>query len=306
MHNHPKCGEDLDGGGSVTSRSLIMHLRRFSNRVRSLASSPVRCLRGVLASFFGDLRKAWGSVMARRGARTALILVVVAGITAGFSLGLRSHYFAGSDEPNGPPAMGKLPAPDDPAARKTQAIVEREIVEPEIAKQGSAKQSTVEQGAIKRDAIEPGTVKHENDKPKGDLSAKAEDATLPKNEELMMPVPGKVIRSFGWSRHPVYGDWRFHPGLDIEVPPGTPVRAALSGKIVQAGKVADYGMAISISHAGDISTFYGHLGSITVHVGDMVRQGEVIGVSGDTGVATVPQVYFEVRKGQEPIEPDKL
>ncbi|HHY46902.1 MAG TPA: M23 family metallopeptidase [Firmicutes bacterium] len=122
-------------------------------------------------------------------------------------------------------------------------------------------------------------------------------------ERPVMPVHGRITCSFGWARHPVYGDWRFHPGLDIEVAEGTPVRASLTGRVIQAGKVGDYGLSVTIEHDGGKSTFYGHLDSISVEPGQVVKQGAVIGRSGDTGAVKVPHVHYEIRQDGEPVDP---
>lgn len=89
-----------------------------------------------------------------------------------------------------------------------------------------------------------------------------------------------------------------HDGIDIAVPEGTPVRAALSGKVTAAGPNGGYGNYVAIHHAGGLLTFYAHLSVIGVRVGQKVERGEQIAKSGNTGTSTGPHLHFGVhRKG---------
>jgi murein DD-endopeptidase MepM/ murein hydrolase activator NlpD len=86
-----------------------------------------------------------------------------------------------------------------------------------------------------------------------------------------------------------------HPGIDIGVPSGTPIRAAGTGNVVIAGWVSGYGNYTCIDHGGGMSTCYGHQSRLEVSVGQHVTQGQVIGLSGCTGLCFGPHVHFEVR-----------
>jgi peptidoglycan DL-endopeptidase CwlO len=86
-----------------------------------------------------------------------------------------------------------------------------------------------------------------------------------------------------------------HPGIDIAVPTGTPIRAAASGRVAIAGWVGGYGNYTCIQHSATLSSCYGHQSSIQVSVGQSVSQGQVIGLSGSTGNSTGPHLHFEVR-----------
>lgn len=97
-------------------------------------------------------------------------------------------------------------------------------------------------------------------------------------------------------RHPVLNSIRAHRGVDYAAPTGTPIRAAGDGKILFRGVQGGYGNTIVLQHGGNITTLYGHLSRFgTPRVGARVRQGEVIGYVGMTGLATGPHLHYEYR-----------
>ena len=94
-----------------------------------------------------------------------------------------------------------------------------------------------------------------------------------------------------------------HPGIDIAVPTGTPIRAAAAGRVAIAGWVGGYGNYTCIQHSASLSSCYGHQSSIQVSVGQSVSQGQVIGLSGSTGNSTGPHVHFEARINGSVVNP---
>ncbi len=117
------------------------------------------------------------------------------------------------------------------------------------------------------------------------------------------PIPATAARgtgSFGW---PVSGRitqkfWSRHPGLDIAAPKGTPVVAADSGYVIQAGwNNSGYGFMILINHGNGYLTRYAHLSTLNVEVGESVRKGQLIGRVGSTGNSTGPHLHFEIIRG---------
>jgi murein DD-endopeptidase MepM/ murein hydrolase activator NlpD len=122
------------------------------------------------------------------------------------------------------------------------------------------------------------------------------DPTAP-NVELIYPLmnPARITSSFGWRTHPLTGTRRFHSGLDIAAPAGTPVVATATGTVVSAGWNGGYGKAIIIQHNDVQQTLYGHLSEISVQPGQQITQGSVIGLVGSTGNSTGPHLHFESR-----------
>lgn len=114
----------------------------------------------------------------------------------------------------------------------------------------------------------------------------------------IMPVSDYIFTSaFGprWGTN--------HNGVDLAVPEGTQVYAASDGKVVQSGWNGGYGISICIEHKNGSMTRYGHLSSNDVCVGDVVNQGDVIGLSGNTGNSTGPHVHFEIIIDGIPVDP---
>lgn len=122
------------------------------------------------------------------------------------------------------------------------------------------------------------------------------------NRRLLFPLIGSAVTSsgFGFRVHPVLGSWLMHAGRDLAAPEGTPVVAALSGQVISSGVAGGYGLAIEIEHERPRRrTLYGHLSELYVKPGDRVRQGEVIGRVGSTGLSTGPHLHFELRLPSE-------
>lgn len=114
-------------------------------------------------------------------------------------------------------------------------------------------------------------------------------------------TPVKFSRiSSGFTRkrwHPVLKKWRSHKGVDYAAPRGTPIKAAGTGKVVFKGKKGGYGNVIFLRHGGKYTTVYGHLSKFAKNLqkGGKVKQGQVIGYVGSTGLATGPHLHYEFR-----------
>ena len=129
--------------------------------------------------------------------------------------------------------------------------------------------------------------------------------------ELDSPLPeGRVSWTWGdgrdpWSREPV-----FHRGIDLAAPAGTPIVAPAAGTVTVA--TTDYepspssGTVAILDHGGGLTTFYAHLGSLTVAAGERVSAGQTIAEVGSTGKSTGPHLHFEVRRDGEPQDPSQF
>ena len=132
------------------------------------------------------------------------------------------------------------------------------------------------------------------------------------------PLSGVVTQAFGPTQYslepPVTYKGvfypHFHTGLDIASPLDTPVGAAAAGKVILAtssrdaqGHLVGYGNYVVIAHGDGFLTLYGHLDKLLVTAGQVVRQGQVIGLSGSTGWSTGPHVHFEIRKDGVFVDP---
>ena len=121
----------------------------------------------------------------------------------------------------------------------------------------------------------------------------------------MWPLEGRIASSFGERQDPINGEGAFHPGIDIDAPYGTPIRAAGDGDVLGGSTGAGYGREIIIDHGHDVETIYGHLSAIAVVAGQHVIRGQVIGYVGQTGRATGPHLHYEVRVHNVPVNPHK-
>jgi len=115
----------------------------------------------------------------------------------------------------------------------------------------------------------------------------------------------RISSRFGLRHHPVLGFTRLHAGVDFAAPPGTPVLAAGAGSVVEAGRNGGYGRWVKIRHDGGLATGYAHLSRIAagVHRRVHVRQGQVIGFVGSTGLSTGPHLHFELHRNGRPVDP---
>ena len=120
---------------------------------------------------------------------------------------------------------------------------------------------------------------------------------------LQRPVPGQVSSNFGMRRHPILGYSRMHKGMDFRAGYGTPILAATDGRVVAAGWAGGYGKQVRISHPGGLMTSYSHMSRIAAKPGTQVRQGQVIGYVGSTGLSTGPHLHYELYKNGVAVNP---
>src|SRR5690606_17199409 len=117
------------------------------------------------------------------------------------------------------------------------------------------------------------------------------------------PLHGRLTSYFG-PRNLGMGTSSFHRGIDVAAPWGTPVVAARSGTVTFAGwSTQGYGNLVKVRHSGGDETWYGHFSSIAVSVGQHVKQGQVIGYVGSTGISTGPHLHFELYEAGRAVDP---
>ena len=134
------------------------------------------------------------------------------------------------------------------------------------------------------------------------VSAAAAPATA-----FVYPLVGTRISSdFGTRVHPVIKRLRHHDGIDLAAPNMAPIRAISAGTIIFAGKYKGYGNLITVRHAGEMTSHYGHCQSIKVRPGQHVKAGQIIGLVGETGRVTGPHLHFEVRVNGVAQDPEKF
>ena len=122
-----------------------------------------------------------------------------------------------------------------------------------------------------------------------------------------LQINARITSPFGWRIHPVFGDLRFHEGVDFGAPTGTPVVATSDGVIEDIGWRGNYGDYVRLRHDGHLATAYAHLSAVArgLKRGSVVKRGDVIAYVGRTGVATGPHLYYEVLVDGKQIDPMK-
>jgi murein DD-endopeptidase MepM/ murein hydrolase activator NlpD len=123
------------------------------------------------------------------------------------------------------------------------------------------------------------------------------------------PVGDGIMRSgFGVRRHPILGYSKMHTGVDWAAPLGTPIYAAGSGSVERVGWESGYGKYVRIRHANGYETAYGHMTAFarSTQAGARVRQGQVIGFVGSTGMSTGAHLHFEVLVNGRFVDPMRI
>jgi len=124
--------------------------------------------------------------------------------------------------------------------------------------------------------------------------------------KLPFPVEqGRIEARFGRAVDPRFGTVTLQTGIDIRAPLGTPVRSVWSGKVAHAGWFRGFGNLIILDHGQGMFSLMAHLDQLHKAVGDTVKAGEQVGTVGETGSLKGSYLYFELRDGQRPLDPER-
>ncbi len=133
------------------------------------------------------------------------------------------------------------------------------------------------------------------------------------NQELFRHMPaidpiraGILTDGFGMRLHPILRVRLMHEGIDIEAEVGTPVHATGNGTVLYIGRRGGYGNVVEIDNGFGYTTLFGHLSKFLVYPGEKVKRGDVIALSGDTGLSTGPHLHYEVRKNGVHLDPSEF
>lgn len=140
-------------------------------------------------------------------------------------------------------------------------------------------------------------IRYEDDD--GNVSYYDADGSSKRRAFIRTPVKfARVSSRFTTKRwHPVLQKWRSHKGVDYAAPSGTPIKATGSGRVIFRGWKGGYGKVVIVQHGGKYTTLYGHMSRFNAKVknGSRVKQGQIIGYVGQTGLATGPHLHYEFR-----------
>lgn len=154
-------------------------------------------------------------------------------------------------------------------------------------------QKIISQIQIKQAAIQKEILELEN-KLRGEVSG----IPRPKSGVLTWPLVGRITQGYGpTSITGFYNDaYKFHNGIDITLEYGAPIRASLDGIVSASGDNSRYayGKWLAIKHDNGLTTLYAHFSAKVVSVGQIVRQGQIVGYEGSTGFVTGPHLHFTV------------
>ncbi len=124
---------------------------------------------------------------------------------------------------------------------------------------------------------------------------------------MKTPINGARLSSgFGNRKHPILGFTKHHNGTDFAAPTGTPIMASGNGTVIKAGKCGAGGLCVRIRHNSSYTTGYGHMSKIATRTGRRVRQGQIIGFVGSTGMSTGPHLHYTVSYNGKFINSQKL
>ncbi len=124
-----------------------------------------------------------------------------------------------------------------------------------------------------------------------------------KKGRLNLPLKGRILNKFGRKRVKEYESYIVYNGINVRAKKGTPVKAVFDGKVLYTGELEGYGNLVIVGHGKEYHSLYGHLDSKKFAANKVVRTGDVIALSGDSGSLEGDTLYFELRKNGKPIEP---
>jgi septal ring factor EnvC (AmiA/AmiB activator) len=121
--------------------------------------------------------------------------------------------------------------------------------------------------------------------------------------KLNWPVEGTLVSRFGLQKHPKFDTYVYRKGIEIGSFHGSIIRSVYEGQVAFADWFPGYGMVIILDHGENYYSLYAHLAKLLVSVGDRVEKDQVIGEIGDTGISEGDRLYFELRQGEQPVDP---
>lgn len=217
----------------------------------------------------------------------------------------------GPGTPVGPASPGSAVAPGTPALDSTRT-------DSQLARQAVSLGLPANTGPWPAEVLQPAALIHRSDRvglatelisrqwDSWQQLGQAIDVVLGQRSQAtkpsIWPVRGIITSTFGW-RGGFWGSLAYHTGLDVAVPIGTPVAATAQGTVVFSGVRSGYGYTVEIAHAGGLMSVYGHLSRLIARPGQQVFQGQIVALSGNSGVSTGPHVHYELRLKGVPVDP---
>lgn len=242
--------------------------------------------------------RGWRAVMRTRGRYAASAALPARPLTAGAALGTAALaavvFLSASNHTDvSPSAVGSTVRPSTPSATSTGPAPTAS--EPEVPHFDGANANAVRgiaESAAAQEAAQLAELALAPDA--GSVPTATVDPAQVLASGFVKPVDGVPSSPFGLRFHPILRVWKLHSGTDLAAPCGTPVRAVKAGQVTMAGGSKGYGNRVVIDHGGGLVTTYNHLTSYAAVPGLVVKQGQVIGYVGSTGLSTGCHLHFEV------------
>jgi Membrane proteins related to metalloendopeptidases len=124
----------------------------------------------------------------------------------------------------------------------------------------------------------------------------------PRESRTHLPVTGAVRVAFGWQYSPLFGDWRYHPGLDFTAPAGGGVKALWDGQVEKVYEDRQYGWTVVVA-CGDYAVYYGSLATVKVDRNQRLAAGTEIGTVGEAPAEPYPHLHLAVKSGDKYVDP---
>lgn len=254
--------------------------------------------------------RGWRAVMRTRGRYAASAALPARPLTAGAALGTAALaavvFLSASNHTDvSPSAVGSTVRPSTPSATSTGPAPTAS--EPEVPHFDGANANAVlgiAQSAAAQEAAQLAELALAPDA--GSVPTATVDAAQVLASGFVKPVDGVPSSPFGLRFHPILHVWKLHSGTDLAAPCGTPVRAVKAGQVTMAGGSKGYGNRVVIDHGGGLVTTYNHLTSYAAVPGLVVKQGQVIGYVGSTGLSTGPHLHYELYRNGRAVNPSSV
>ncbi|HWG95024.1 MAG TPA: M23 family metallopeptidase [Mycobacteriales bacterium] len=185
------------------------------------------------------------------------------------------------------------------AQRDSRALAEK-IRKAEEARRAAAERAAAERRA--REAAAAAAAAAAASRPSGGSSGGG-GSSASSSKGWLWPGYGRLTSRYGWRTHPIYGDRRFHAGIDLGGGYGAPVLATEDGVVIYAGSASGYGTLVVVAHGDRITSSYAHVSAMLVREGQRVSRGQTIARIGNEGNSTGPHLHFEIRIDGDPVDP---
>jgi murein DD-endopeptidase MepM/ murein hydrolase activator NlpD len=121
-----------------------------------------------------------------------------------------------------------------------------------------------------------------------------------------LPVEGSITSPFGKRQHPTTKVDEIHTGMDIDAKLGTEVKVIFDGVVEKVEDDQSLGLVVVVDHGNGYKSIYGHLSEVKTNVGDNVKKGDIIALTGNSGVSTGPHLHFEIQLNDQPVDPQEF